>query len=254
MREVTEADRVLTIVDENYVNRANGFPESGVGIENRWINGAFEKKPVSWLSVLFVNNPRRKLPEWLIDRNPKGFDFNSNQDLSEFPGIEQMDNLWRWVEGLPADKAHALTAEVLLERMARIERIDAMRDSANYASPALKDRVTFRHKDHKDYKVGHGQYEFRINFSDRGANSVFVYIDSGLKAVGLIASDFDSSTVERFLGPGRSVAPIVGQSVVMMNVQGALCVMKIEGVQHEVNDATYIPPEVTFSYEILTSR
>ena len=255
MREVTEADRVLMIVDENYAKRADDCPESGVGIENQWIKGVFEKKPVSWLSVLFVGNPRRRLPAWLTGQNPKGFDFNANQDQSDFPGIEQMEDLWRWVEGLPADKAHALTAEVLLDRLARIERIDVIRDPANYANPALKDRVTFRHKDHKYYKLGHGQYEFKINFSDRGFNSVYVYIDSGLKAVGLInASDFDPSTVDKFLGPGRSVGPIVGQSVVMMNSLGALCVMKIEGVQHEVNDATYIHPEVTFSYEILTWR
>jgi hypothetical protein len=206
-------------------------------------------------NMLGYQRPRRRLPAWLTDQNPKGFDFNANQDRNDFPGIEQMDDLWRWVEGLPADKAHALTAEVLLDRLARIERIDVIRDSANYANPALKDRVTFRHQDHQYYKLGHGQYEFKINFSDHGFNSVYVYIDNGLKSVGLVnASDFDPSTVEKFLGPGRSVTPIVGQSVVMMNPVGALCVMKIEGVQREVNDATYIHPEVTFSYEILTWR
>jgi hypothetical protein len=255
MREVTEADRVLMIVDENYVERADNIPKSGVGIENRWIKEAFEKKPVSWLSVLFINNARRILPAWLLDHNPKGFDFNSNQDRSDFPGFEQMDSLWRWVEGLPADKAHALTAEVLRERIVRIERIDALRDPANYANPAMKDRVTFRHNDHPYYKLGHGQYEFKINFSDRGSNSIFVYIDSGLKAIGLVnAHNFDPSTVATFLSPGRDVAPVVGQSVVMMNSVGALCVMKIEAVQHEVNNHTYTPPEVTFSYEILAEQ
>ncbi|MDR5809265.1 hypothetical protein [Caballeronia sp. LZ019] len=246
---------MLMIVDENYVKRADDLPRSGVGIENQWIKGVFQNKPVSWLSVLFVSNPRRRLPAWLAVQNPKGFDFNASPARNDFPGIEQMDDLWRWVEGLPADKAHALAPEVLLDRLARIERIDAIRDPANYANPALKDRVTFRHKDHPYYKLGHGQYEFKVNFSGHRSNSVYVYIDSGLKAVGLVtASDFDPSTVEKFLGPGRTVTPVVGQSVVMMNFVGALCVMKIESVQHEENGVTYVHPEVTFSYKILTWR
>lgn len=255
MREVTEADRVLLVVDENYVQRADHCPKSGVGIENHWIKSAFEEKPVSWLSVIYVNNPRYSLPAWLHDQQPKGFNFNSNPVRDEFPGIEQMDDLWRWIEGLPADKAHALSAAVLLERMGRIERIDAMRDPANYANPALKGRVTFRHQDHHHYTVGHREYEFKITFSDRGNGGIYVYIDSGLKAVGLVtAPNFDLRTVETFLRPGRIAEPIVGQSVVMMNLFGALCIIKIEDVKHKVNAAIYLPPEVTFSYEILTGR
>ncbi|MFY1893588.1 toll/interleukin-1 receptor domain-containing protein [Achromobacter xylosoxidans] len=255
MREVTEADRVLMIIDENYVERANQHPESGVAIENNWIKNVFEKKPISWLSVLFVDNPNFSLPSWLINLNPKGFNFNSNPDINSFPGFEQMDDLWRWIEGLPADKAHALTAEVLLERMARIERIDAMRDPANYASPALKDRITFPYKSHPYYKLGHGEYEFKVNFSDRGSTGVYVYTDSGLKALGLVpTSIIDPRTVDTFLRSGRFAEPDVGQSVVMMNTIGALCIMKIEAVQLEVNDPVHVPSAVTFSYEILTDR
>lgn len=255
MREVTEADRVLLIVDENYVERADQHPKSGVAIENKWIKSVFEEKPVSWLSVLFVDNPQFSLPGWLMNLGPKGFNFNSSPDINSFPGFEQMDDLWRWIEGLPADKAHALPAAVLLERMARIERIDAMRDPVNYANPALKDRITFPYKAHPYYKLGHGEYEFKVDFSDRGSDGVYVYTDSGLKALGLVpASIIDPRTVETFLTSGRSVEPAVGQSVVMMNSLGALCIMKIEGVQLEVNDAVHVPSAVTFSYEILTGR
>ncbi len=35
MREVTNTSRVLLIVDENYVGRANNKPDSGVGIETQ---------------------------------------------------------------------------------------------------------------------------------------------------------------------------------------------------------------------------
>ncbi len=58
--------------------------------------------------------------------------------------------------------------------------------------------------------------------------------------------------VESFLAPGRTAEPCVGQSVVLMNSHGTLCVITINEVQHEVNTTEYIPEHVTFSYEILT--
>lgn len=252
MRTVTEADHVLMIVDENYVNRADHVPNSGVAIENRWLSSIFNEKPTSWLSVLYTNNPRFILPAWLTDRQPKGFNFNSCPSKEQFPGLEQIDDLWRWIEGLPADKAHALSAAQYLERLARIERIDVMRDPANYANPALEGRVTFKYKEFKCYTLGYGEYEFKVEFSGRSSDEVYVYIDSGLKAIGLITNpNFDFGDAASFLLPGRTVEPRLGQMVVMMNSLGAMAIMKIEGIQEEVNAAKYTHPSVTFSYKIL---
>ncbi|MBB4857718.1 hypothetical protein HNO88_001029 [Novosphingobium chloroacetimidivorans] len=254
MQEVTSATHVLLIVDENYVVRADTMPDSGVGIENKWISGAFDSKPSRWLSLLFVNNILFKVPAWLSDYSPKGFDFNSTPEENVFPGSVQIDEIWRWVEGLPASKGHAASLADVRKRAARIERIDALRDPANYASPALKGRVTFRHNDHHHFKVGSGEYEFKIMFSSRSHDGVYVYIDSDLKAVGLItASDYDPLLVSSFLTPARTAEPLVGQSVVCMNSHGALCVVTIEEVQSEVNAQTYVAPHVTFSYEVLTA-
>jgi len=254
MQEVTDAAHVLLIIDENYVDRADNKPETGVGIETKWISGVFENKPASWLSVMFVRNPGRKMPTWLADHNPKGFNFNSNPDQNEFPGTVQIDEIWRWIEGLPADKTNAVPLAEVRKRAARIERINAQRDPANYASPALKGRVTFEQGNNRDFTVGHGEYEFKITFSNRGNDSVYVYIDSGLKAVGLITSPiYDPLTVESFLTPARTAQPVVGQSVVLMNSHGGLCVITIDEVQPEVNAAKYIPAHVTFAYEILTN-
>lgn len=254
MQEVTSAAHVLLIVDENYVLRADTMPESGVGIENEWISGAFNSKPSSWTSLVFVRNSLLKVPTWLSNQSLKGFDFNSKPEKNVFPGSVQIDEIWRWVEGLPASKGHAISLADVRKRAARIERIDAQRDPANYANPALKDRVTFRYKDHGHFKVGNGEYEFKINFSGRSHNGIYVYTDSGLKAVGLItASSYDPLSVSTFLTPARTAEPIVGQSVVCMNSHGALCVLTIEEVQREVNAEAYVPPHVTFSYEVLTA-
>lgn len=252
MREVTAARHVLLIVDENYVHRADTLPESGVGIETSWISGVFEDRPANWLSVVFVRNPHRYLPVWLAGHNPKGFDFNSNLQKDEFPGSVQIDAIWRWIEGLSTGKANAVPLAEVRRRAARLERVEAQRDPGNYASPALRDRVAFRYGDHRHYTIGHGEYEFKINFSGRGANSVYVYIDSGLKAVGTITDkEYNIEDVEKYLTPGRTVQPIVGQSVVLMNAQGALAVITIEAVQQEINTSQYIPAQVTFCYEIL---
>lgn len=254
MQEVTSATHVLLIVDENYVLRADTMPSSGVGIENRWISGAFNNKPSTWLSLVFVQNSLLKVPAWLSTHSPKGFDFNSTPEKNVFPGSVQIDEIWRWVEGLPASKGHATSLAEVRKRSARIERIEAQRDPGNYASPALKGRVTFRYEDHSHFKVGNGEYEFKIMFGGCTSNSVRVYNDYDLKAVGLITtSSYDPSSVSNFLGPGRTAVPIVGQSVVCMNNQGVLCVLTIDEVQPEVNAQTYVSPHVTFSYEVLTA-
>lgn len=255
MQEVTSAAHVLMIIDENYVRRADTMPESGVGIENRWISGAFISKPPNWLSIVYVQNPLFKVPAWLAKHNPKGFDFNSRPQINVFPGSAQIDEIWRWVEGLPTSKANATSLAEVRKRAARIERIDAQRNPANYASPALEGRVTFRHKDYSHFKIGNGEYEFKIEFSSRSHNSVYIYTDSGLKAVGLItASSYDSLSLSTFLTPARTVEPIVGQSVVCMNSHGALCVLTIEEVQAEINAQAYVSPHVTFSYKVLTAN
>lgn len=252
MRSVIEADRVLMIVDENYVNRADKLPESGVGAENSWIKSVFSEKSTSWLSVLYVNNPQFSLPSWLADHKPKGFDFNSYPHKEQFPGLEQVDDLWRWIEGLPADKVNALSMPQYLDRLARIERIDAMRDPSNYANPQLEGKATYQYKDFKNYTLGHGEYEFKLSFSRRNINKVCVYTGYGLHAIGLITStDFDIKSVASFLGPGSTEDANVGESMVLMNSLGNLAIMKIEGVQEEERSASYIRPSVTFSYKIL---
>jgi hypothetical protein len=255
MKEVTNSQHVLLVMDENYVDRANNKPESGVGIETEWIKSVFDKKSDKWLSVVFVKNPNRKLPAWLEAQNPKGFDFNSAPERDEFPGSVQIDEVWRWIEGLPADKSNAVPLSELRKRSSRIEKIIYQKDPSNFCNPALSGSVTFQHGNNKDFTVGHSEYKFSINFSGRSHDSVYVYTDSELNAVGLIKTEkYERSSVESFLTPARAAEPIVGQSVVLMNSHGVLCIIKIDEVQREVNTGgvEYIPGHVTFSYEILS--
>jgi len=76
MREIVEADHALLNVDESYIELANNLSDSGVGIETKWIKSASARKLRTWLSVLFVENPKCLLPEWLLKCESKGFNFN----------------------------------------------------------------------------------------------------------------------------------------------------------------------------------
>ncbi|BFI65255.1 hypothetical protein okayama3_08400 [Yersinia pseudotuberculosis] len=127
-----------------------------------------------------------------------------------------------------------------------------LRDPAHYTNPALNGCEVFRFRDYTNYTVGNSEYQFKIAFSGCSQNSVYVYIDAGLKDVGLITvPDFDPLTVDSFLTPGHVISPMVGQKVVLLNSIGALCIITINEVQCEINSKDYIPAHVKFSYEIL---
>lgn len=96
--------------------------------------------------------------------DPKSFDFNARPDEGDFPGSRQLNEIWRWVEGLPASTANAIPLAEVRKRSARLERIELLRDPNRYASPHLRGRATFRHGDHPHYTIGHDEYEFKVNF------------------------------------------------------------------------------------------
>lgn len=252
MREVTEAAHVLLIIDDNYVYRANNMPDSGVGIETKWISEAFLRKPNSWLSVIFVQNPERKLPDWLVEHNPKGFDFNCCPDKDDFPGSVQIDAVWRWIEGLPADKSHAIQQSTLRDRAARLELISNMRDPANYTNPALNGRVTFCYNDHPFYRVGYGEHHFDIMIDEANSETIRIYKDYGLEAVWFLPESYsDPLDYKPLIRPTRTVSLEVSQKAVLMNSTGIVCVITIEEIQPEVKNKEFIREHVTFSYEII---
>ena len=113
MREIEDAKRVLMIVDEGYVERADNYPDSGVGRETKTIQDVVDDRPNNWLSVLFVRNEKRLLPKWMEGRDPKYFDFSYRDRDGSFPGSEQIDDLWRWLAGLPADKGRGISLSLI---------------------------------------------------------------------------------------------------------------------------------------------
>lgn len=259
MRQIQNADHVLMIVDENYVDRANNHPTSGVGYENQWIESAFNDKPdkpKNWLTALFVENPDCNLPNWLSEHNPKSFDFRARPEQGDFPGSVQIDELWRWIEGLPADKSHANKVADCMRRSARIEKIDWMRDPSTWANPKVSDTVQFKYEDApgNSFKLGVGEYEFTLEVTSAGYDSVYVYSDK-IHSIGLVPEEhLESAPYDKRITPGRIIQPRERQGAILMNEYGHLCLVRINSVQPEVNDVDYIPPQIEFTYHILDSE
>lgn len=257
MRRVSTCKRVLLIVDQNYVERADNMPESGVSKENHWIAEVYAEHDAAWLSVLFVDNHSCTLPAWLSGRMPKGFDFNRTPgSLQEFPGAEQIEDLWRWIAYLPANRDSATPIATLRERATRLEQQDLRSNSAQWRSPDLVGETHFVYEDapQKTFRWGVGASEFALFVSGCSEDSVYVLNDP-IKAVGLIrGEDVDDADLAQHLTPGRSVTPHVGQSVVLMNSHGRLAVVDILDVQREdTSGSRYIAPFVDFRWRVVES-
>lgn len=255
MRRATDCRHVLLVVDENYVHRADTLPDSGVGIENEWFSRVHERKPATWLSVLFKDNPDFRLPAWLVSHNPKGHSFSSDPARGDFPGSEQVEELWRWIEDLPANRAHAVSAATLRERARCLEEIDRQRDPNSWSNPALEGELFFEFEKSpgKAFLLGYGDLGFKFQVPGHGGGSVYVYRDP-IHAVGVNRSSGSShAELAAQLTPGRYVVAKVGDQVILQNTQGALCLVDLLEVQREVTAPTFVPASVRFRYRILVN-
>jgi len=186
MRSATACRHVLLIVDGNYVERADTLPESGVGIENRAIAEVYDTKPSSWLTVIFKGNPDFRLPSWLAGRSPKGLDFNADPAGRNFPGSSQIEELWRWIEGLPANRDHITSTATLRKRARRLEELDHQRDPNSWATPSTEGEIQFEFDKapNHSFLLGYGEFKFTLEVTGHGTNTVYVYSDK-IHSVGI---------------------------------------------------------------------
>lgn len=253
MRRAIDSRHVLLVVDENYVYRADNLPTSGVGIETKWVSEAYEDKPSTWMSVLFKDNPQYELPAWLADRNPKGHSFNADHANGNFPGSQQVEDLWRWIEDLPANRDHAVPAATMRERAKRLETIDRQRDPNSWSSPAIEGEILFEYNTApgSTYTLGCSEFTFKLKVSECGPKSVYAYKDP-IHAVGLnLSGATTNAALAAQLTPGRMVIVAVEQQLILQNDHGALCLIDLLGAKKEQTSPTYAPAAIRFRYRIL---
>lgn len=234
MGSICDSKHVLLIIDDSYTDRVDKVPESGVAIENRLLSDVVDKRPEDWLSVVFLNEVL-SLPEWLKDRNPKGF-FLPLEGLDMY-GASQIEDLWRWLVGLPANKVNAISPSVIKDRLVRIERIDNLRDKSMWSCPYTSGTIVhnFPNAPQDTFNVGAGSDLFGIMCTAAGEKSTYLYSDP-VHAVGLLPDDIDikeanAAAVDGYLIAGRTVTLEEGGKFVIQNKEGALLV----GVAEEIS-------------------
>lgn len=258
MRKISESKHVLMIVDDNYVHRADNLPCSGVGIENGIIREEIGSKPENWLAPLLIRNEDARLPKWLCGKKRKYFDFRTQQKGERFPGAQQIDDLWRWLVGLPPNKEHAVSIAMLLKGAHRIEKVNALRSPGTWSCPQFSGQgVNFPYRDAPNQTIvlGAGRYSFSLSVSECDENSVYVYADY-VKAVGLITDgtpydEMDADSAYEYITPGRTITPKINQTFVLMNDDGILCSAVLRSVIREKNGVVYEKPRITFDYKVL---
>lgn len=253
MRRAVDCSHVLLVVDEDYVQRADTLPDSGVGIENKWFREAHAGKPTTWLSVLFKDNPNYALPAWLEPHMPRGHSFNAHPSSGNFLGSEQVEELWRWIEDLPANRDHAATVATLRARGKRLETIGRERDTNSWATPAPEGEVHFEYdrSPSRIYTLGLDEYGFKLCVSGHAAQSVYVLNDH-IHAVGLNRTGATShGDLADQLTPGRSVVASVGHQIILQNEHGTLCLVDLLDAQAETSEPHYTPASIRFRYRIL---
>lgn len=252
MRKIRHARHVLMIVDDNYAVRADNYPDSGVATENRWIADAWCNKPAAWLTVLFKDNPGHQLPDWLAGANPKGLSFNVHPVAGDFPGSEQLQELWRWLEDLPANDDHVTTIATLRERSARLERHALQSSPTRWRDPSLSGKAHFEYRDapHSSFTFGFGEQEFTLHVSERGGDSIYLYKDP-IQAVGVLRPEsVPEADLAAHLSSGRTVEPRTGETAVLMNKYGALCRVEILAVRRS-SSMPYVAPSVDFQWQVV---
>lgn len=252
MRRIRHARHVLMIVDDNYTVRADTDPDSGVAIENGWIAAARPDKPTAWLTVLFKDNPGHQLPDWLAGANPKGLSFNAHPGTGDFPGSEQLQELWRWLEDLPANDDHATTIATLRERSARLERHALQSSATRWRDPSLNGMTHFEYSEapHSEFTFGFGEQEFTLRVSEYDDDSIRLYKDP-IEAVGVLRPESaPEDDLAAHLSPGRTVEPRTGETAVLMNKYGALCLVKILSVRQS-SSMPYVAPSVDFQWQVV---
>ncbi|CAM4034363.1 toll/interleukin-1 receptor domain-containing protein [Tsukamurella strandjordii] len=254
MRRVVDSRHILLVADDNYVDRADTLPGSGVGQENHYISDVYAERPDTWVAVLFKDNLNFRLPAWLAERQPKGFPFNYDPSSpADFPGSEQIEDLWRWIEGLPANRDNATPIATLRERSARLERQAVRTEPSQWRSPSVEGAVRFAFADapQNTYRWGFGDSEFAFEATGHGPDSVSVYKDP-IKAVGIRRTDVDGGELAGYLVPGRTVVAREGDTVVLMNEHGRLATVEVIKVQHEnIYGGQYTAPYVEIRWKVV---
>jgi len=245
-RGLSEANRVICICSENYVEKAN-MGGGGVGYEKQIITAELMVDLNSnWVVPVIRNNSQdKKAPTFLRGRLFVSFE---NDSLYEGSYEELLRELLDEpvLPIPPIGKNPFQTAKDFANQR-------FLPNNEKYVSPAKSGKVTFDYSNNNGrYFIGQGELAFELDFTKSSDICIQLYNDpTGIRTIAIAKGVKNITEIEdarNFDGSSRARRPQVGQVTVLQNTNGFYAAIKILSVKDDTRG--HPEDEVVFSYVI----
>ncbi len=245
-RGLSEANRVICICSEKYVDKAN-LGSGGVGYEKQIITAELMADLNSnWVVPVIRNNSRdKKVPIFLGGRLFVSFENDSLYENSYEELLREL--LDEPVLPIPPiGKNPFQTAKAFANQR-------FLPNSEKYVSPATSGKVTFDYSNNNGrYFIGQGELAFELDFTKSSDTCIQLYNDPpGIRTIAIAKGVNHIAEIEDardFDGSSRARRPQVGQVAVLQNTNGFYAAIKILSVKDDTR--SHDEDEVIFDYVI----
>lgn len=245
-RGLSEANRVVCICSEKYVEKAN-VGSGGVGYEKQIITAEIMADLNSnWVvPVIRNNNQDKNVPTFLGGRLFVSFE---NDSLYE----KNYEELLRELLDEPVLPIPPIGNNPF-QTITSFANQKFLPNSEKYVSPATSGEVTFDYSNNNGrYFVGQGELLFELDFSKSSDRCIQLLNDPpGIRTIAIAKGVSQITEIEdarAFDGSSRGRRPQIGQVVVIQNANGFYAAIKIIAVKDDTRGSH--DDEVIFNYAI----
>jgi len=242
---LSKSNRVICVCSEKYNEKANSGL-SGVGYEKRIIcTEIIKDSSKAWvIPVIRNNNSASKLPVFLSSLKYINFDDDGNFATKFYDLLRDLHDQ----NNLPPLGKNPFEHDASL--IGKVGELIQYRRSLA-VSVHSSGKVRFNYISNSSaYTFGSGAYEFRTNWSSRGAGSIYAYSD-GVKSIAWAPKGFDTSNIVLdeldFSSRTRVVKP--EENVIWINHNGKILVTRIVKIEIENEQVQWLEIE----YEMVES-
>jgi hypothetical protein len=251
---LTDADRVILICTEKYVEKANAMKSGGVGYEKMIITAQIMQDLGTnrVIPIVVNNNQTKKVPTFVSSKLYLNFE-ESEYENSYCSLIADL-----WGESVKPRPRRGVNPFLRMPTSQDTVEFDVPK---TFSNSALKATVTFNptHNDGQ-YWVGEGEMAFQLKFSRACHGAIWIYIDTASihsmrivdKSIGEI-SEINDAESEIFYGVEKHALLKVNEIAVLQNINGYYLAIKIVQSLYRDRDADEID-QLTFDYVIAQAK
>ncbi|WP_394125796.1 toll/interleukin-1 receptor domain-containing protein [Vibrio hepatarius] len=251
---LTDADRVILVCTEPYVEKANLMKNGGVGYEKMIITSQIMQNLGSnrVIPIVVNNSLVNKTPTFVSSKLYLNFEPSAYEDSY----CELIAELWgESVKPRPKRGSNPFA------RQPKLTEAQIFELPQSFSNPALKGTVTFNPKhNHGRYWVGEGEMAFELYWSPSGSGSIWLYNrQESIHSVRIPPqryidiSDIDDAEDPSFYCEEDSISLSVDEIAVLQNINGYYLAVKIEKVLYRSRYSDD-RDELTFSYVIAPAK